>query len=846
MRNLWGLSQKSRVRRIRYQADLRNDSHRCLCIRQKADFFSPSSPGFFASIEPASSSFYHQDPRKNTEDIDSMADPPHPGMRPGARDLFITNFVENPPPLAPDDSARIQPPNESTSFESDDEGSGLRHAKLENHCILCGDTLHVDRRSDIDPLSRLSTWEMNVICVLSIPSSIGQTQSKLCNAQISQRRVLRSRNLEYPPGTRYHACAYYTSCPRCDGEAALNRVQATVNLVHLHCSQLAKRRWGDFSADVLVRIARLLRPITLPGVAEEILGVEPGLTKFPESEIACKDSSLGSLLMNIHRHLPGELQRLVCQHLQGTFFFSVASCVETLHWIEDHRILVDSWSNTTPTYHYPLMPSFSFKRLVADTVNILGESCFTRIGGDFATSYAMEITLKQVPLSGIQYSLGLYGVVGLRVLYEDAHVQHGWVAAPADYSGFSAFAHCGIFGLKYLSLDSGTTSQALQLETSPEEPKMFWNHDIDFTPSDKYSLVTLNPIHRTIRGQQAAYIGQYLPFQPASQQHRSLTIFFSSEGTSCIQVGSDRAQCLGNPSAGDRALTFYLYPGETIKSLRLLSIARQRLINSWTMRDSTRFHILVQTSEGRMIYAAPSRVLTDPECSLAVFGGESSHFPDGMFLVRDGPLKESLTNLGVKFSATKEEQLGPQNCQATRGPWSIKVPRPRLGPPLPIEGSGAVLTKANLDNVKELRVQKYEGIYLGLLIHRHDDRIDVLGSWDASSPGVISTIYVYGDRPLTGLTFVLLEEEGPGWWCRNVVNIRTHPSSVPELDFPVVDSTLDQVEEDLISKFHWDAPHLEVAWWFTLSGSEDRVEYWNGEEQEFSLSKGDLHCEQVN
>lgn len=170
MRNLRGLSQKSRIRRIRYQAYLHNNSRRCLCIRLRAGFPSPSSssPGFFAFIQPASSSFYHQDSRNNTEDIDSMADPPpppHPGMRPGARDFFITNFVENPPPLAPDNSARAQSPHESTSSESDnDEGSGLRHAKLENNCILCGDTLHVDWRSYIDPPDRLSKWETNVIC----------------------------------------------------------------------------------------------------------------------------------------------------------------------------------------------------------------------------------------------------------------------------------------------------------------------------------------------------------------------------------------------------------------------------------------------------------------------------------------------------------------------------------------------------------------------------------------------------------------------------------------------------------------------------------------------------------
>uniref|UniRef100_A0A8H7TME2 Uncharacterized protein n=1 Tax=Bionectria ochroleuca TaxID=29856 RepID=A0A8H7TME2_BIOOC len=746
-----------------------------------------------------------------------MADPPpppHPGMRPGARDFFITNFVENPPPLAPDNSARAQSPHESTSSESDnDEGSGLRHAKLENNCILCGDTLHVDWRSYIDPLT--------VSRILSIPSSNGRTQSKLCNAQINQRRVLKSRNLEYPQGTRYHPCPYYGGCLRCDGEAALNGVQATVNLVHLHCSQLAKRRWSDFSADVLVRIARLLRPITSSEVGAEILGVNSNLTKFPESEIACKDSSLGLLLTNIHRRLPGELQSLVCQHLQGTFFFSVASCVETLHWIEDHRILADSWSITIPTYHYPLMPSFSFKRLVADTVNILGESCFTRIGGDLPTSYEMEITLRQVPLSGIQYALGVHGVVGLRVLYEDGS-RSAWLGRSPGrlFRIFSlrSLRYLRILtdGLKYLSLDSDTTSgsQALAPDTSSKdepfskEPKIFWNRDIDFTPYDKQFLVSINPIHRIIRGQKDAYIGQYLPFQPVSQQHRSLTIFFSSEGTSCIQVGSDPGQRLGTPSMeSDRPLTFYLYPGETIKSLRLLAIVRQWRPNEWLMRNFTcGFHILVQTSEDRMIYAVPNRLLTDPECSLAVFGGESSHFPHGMFLVRDGPLKESLTNIGVTSGTSKEEQPDPQNPQATQGPWSITVPRPRSDSSLTMERKGAVLTKANLDNVKEIRVQKHQGTYSGLLIHRHDDRTDVLGSWDTSRPDLISTIYVYGDRPFTGLTFVFSEYDESGSPCINV----------------------------------------EVAWWFTLSKSENYVEYWNGKEHEVSLSKGNLHCEQVN
>lgn len=191
-----------------------------------------------------------------------------------------------------------------------------------------------------------------------------------------------------------------------------------------------------------------------------------------------------------------------------------------------------------------------------------------------------------------------------------------------------------------------------------------------------------------------------------------------------------------------------------------------------------------------MIHAAPNRLLADPECSLNVFGGESSHFPHGMFLVRDGPLKESLANLGIKSGTTKEEQPSAQNPQVTLGPWRIKVPRRRDGPSLAVERNGAVLTKANLDNVKELRVQKHQGIYFGLLIHRHDDRIDVLGSWDPSWPDLISTIYVYGDRPFTGLTFVFSEEDEYDEWCTNVVNI-----------------TLDQVESS-VSKFHWDAPHL--------------------------------------
>lgn len=191
-----------------------------------------------------------------------------------------------------------------------------------------------------------------------------------------------------------------------------------------------------------------------------------------------------------------------------------------------------------------------------------------------------------------------------------------------------------------------------------------------------------------------------------------------------------------------------------------------------------------------MIYAAPNRLLTDPECSLAVFGGEGSHFPHGMFLVRDGPLKESFTNIGVTSGTSKEEHPGPQNPQASQGPWSIKVPRPRNDSSLTMERKGAVLTKANLDNVKVIKVQKHQGTYSSLLIHRHDDRTDVLGSWDASRPDLISTIYVYGDRPFTSLIFVFSEYDESGSPCSNVVNI-----------------TLNQVENS-DSKFHWDAPHL--------------------------------------
>ncbi|CAH0058537.1 unnamed protein product [Clonostachys solani] len=775
-----------------------------------------------------------------------MADPPHPGMRPGARDLFITNFIENPPPssLVPDNPARVQPPRAPTPLDSDDEYVETKHAQLENHCILCGDTLHIDLDADLGPIYRPTKWETNVICILSVSSSNDRTQSKLCEAQINQRRGLKIRNLQSREGTVYEPCTDL-HCLFCGEEAA------TVNMIHIYCLQLAKRRWSDFSTDLLARIARLLRPITPPNVTAEILGVKPDLTKFPESEIASKDSSLGLLLANIHGHLPGELQRLICRHLSGTLFFSVASCLETLHWIEDHRILTDSRQIATPTYHYPLMPSFSFKRLVADTVNILGESCFTRIGGDFPTSYEMEITIKQVPISGIRYALGLHGVVGLRVLYEDGSSSAWLGRSPGRLfrvfslrslrdlriltdvrSQQSLPSKLPCLGLKYLSLDSDTASgsQTSESGTSSEGHKIFWTHDVDFTPCDKHVLVTLHPIQAIIRVHQDACIGQYLPFQPAGQQQRSLTIFFSSEGTYCIQVGSDPGQRLGKPSEGfNRPLTFYLYPGETVKSLQVLAKIRIWRASNYLSRNLTRgFYILVRTSEGRTFYAAPNRLLTDAGCSLVDIGDEASHFPTGIFLVKGFYPDECFTNLGVRTGTTKEEQHNLQNPQETPDPWSIKAPRPRNSSSLTLERNGAILTKANRDNVKELRVQKHQGIYSGLLIHRHDGRTDVLGSWDASRPELISTIYVYGDRPFKGLTFVFSEYDESGSRCKNVVNI-----------------TLDQVENSA-SKFLWDVPYLEVAWWFTLSKSENYVEYWDGEEQEVSLPKGSLNCKEFH
>ncbi|VUC26190.1 unnamed protein product [Clonostachys rosea] len=685
-------------------------------------------------------------------------------------------------------------------------------------------------RFDDDEVYARSKWKTNIICVFSLPSGNGQTQSKLCRGKIQKHsRMLKVRNFECPEGIKYEICTEL-NCPCCIE-------QATVNLVHIHCLQLAKRRWNDLSTPFLVRIARSLRPITPSNVATEVLGIKPGLTKLPDSEIAPEDSSLGLVLANIHRRLPGELQRMVCEHLRGEFFFWVARCLETLDWIDDHQLAIATLPNTSPKYHHPLRPFSSFKRLVANTVNILGETCLSRIGGDSPTSYDMEIEIRQSPISGIKYALGIYGVVGLRVLYEDGSSSAWLGRSPGKL--FRIFnirllrdLRILTDGLKYLSLDSDITSDSQTPETFTisRKHKIYWYQNVDFTPHDKYKLYSLHPIPTTIRVDIEGCIAQYLPFQPASQQQRSLTIFFSLNGTSCIQIGSDPGQRLGAPDTRfDRPLTFYLRPGETVKSLRLL--AREKLYRprelEGLMHNLTRgFYILVRTSEDRMFYAAPNRLRTDPLCRFVDLSGEDSHTIHGIFIVQDEFARESLTNIGVKSGANREDQPDLQNPPAPLSHLSIKVRRPQNRLALELERGGAILTKANLNNVKELRVQKNRNFYYGLLIHRHDDSIDTLGVWNASRPESISTIYVYGDRPLTGLTFVLSED------YRKYPQIRD-----------VVDITLDQVDSS-VEKFVWDMPHKEVAWWYTLSSSENYVDYWDGEEQEVSLPKGTHPCEQ--
>jgi hypothetical protein len=74
----------------------------------------------------------------------------------------------------------------------------------------------------------------------------------------------------------------------------------------------------------------------------------------------------------------------------------------------------------------------------------------------------------------------------------------------------------------------------------------------------------------------------------------------------------------------------------------------------------------------------------------------------------------------------------------------------------------AYLSTANLCNLKTLKLQRVGSRCTGLLIHRSDDSIDILGQWDPTKVDAIETVYDQDtNAPPHTVTFVFSDDPKP-------------------------------------------------------------------------------------
>lgn len=201
-------------------------------------------------------------------------------------------------------------------------------------------------------------------------------------------------------------------CPQCD-------LERTANLVHLSCLQLATLRLGNLSVGVLCDLAWLLRPVVAWKNAGYLLKRRSYLYSLPGSHVS-SSTALGSLIQDLRAGLPPELQSMVCSVIPVGLFSSLSCCLETLAHVQEHDLLGTETRARKPLcLSLPLTQASSPRTMSADVITVLGERCLARLTGDDQGRADITIELSDMPIKGVQYALGAYGIIALRVYYQD-------------------------------------------------------------------------------------------------------------------------------------------------------------------------------------------------------------------------------------------------------------------------------------------------------------------------------------------------------------------------------------------------------------------------------------------
>lgn len=183
---------------------------------------------------------------------------------------------------------------------------------------------------------------------------------------------------------------------------------------------------------LLSHISHLTRPML--AWDQLVVAMHPTYPYHPLAAQLSRDTELGRLLGKLEDRLPVELQKMIYDHCSG-IFRSLLNCSSTIHDCQPLLPLLEKRQSASET-SFPLSKSPDFETIGASAVTILGEVTLAQIGaspGAGGSQFEYQIPIARQAVSGIEVSIGTYGVVGLRVLYLDGSkspwlggVKHTW------------------------------------------------------------------------------------------------------------------------------------------------------------------------------------------------------------------------------------------------------------------------------------------------------------------------------------------------------------------------------------------------------------------------------------
>lgn len=297
-----------------------------------------------------------------------------------------------------------------------DDDTDSRHIREQPFCVLCRATLKLSHELPVEELPP-STWAEDVFAFFQTDTS--DARACMFRADLfaedwrASEHVLDIR--------RQYNVKFWDDRerPTCDPEDALD-------FAHAVCIQLAKETWAEFSLKTLQHIAQYARPLLPWRHAVSLTGIDHSRQVLPPLSKLSTSTPLGRLIQQIEQRLPFEAQKLIYDNVTG-LFSCLARCFATL--IRYGEFL--SGQNAVMQRPKALCPlrNQNLGKIGANFVRILDEVYLKDIGATTSSqSFEERIDVIDKGIRGFQYSIGAYGVVAFRILYEDDS-QSPWIGS---------------------------------------------------------------------------------------------------------------------------------------------------------------------------------------------------------------------------------------------------------------------------------------------------------------------------------------------------------------------------------------------------------------------------------